>query len=250
MPTRGWTTGGERASHYDPTLSPTHLTGLWQSCPLLEYQFDPSIGVLLDESFVSFNAQATTGDYVSTAATAGTATIGTAEPGVLVLDSGSTTQGQGIQVQRTKAGFVPAAGKDIWFEAKVKAVTSVSLQTLIGLAAADTSLIATNAQSTNNRMGFGSVTGDGVLLFQSDKAGTGTTAAATTLVAGTYQRLGFYYNGTADTLQQYVNGVAVGTALATTHIPKVVVYPSFVAQTNGTTQPLLHVAGYRVFQLR
>ena len=250
MPTRGYTHPNGTVSIYDPVLSPTYLTGLWRDCPLAAYNHDPFIGSYLNETFVSYNAQATTGDYVGTAATAGTAAIGTAEPGVLVLDSGSTTQGQGMQVQRTKAAFVPAANKSIWFEAKVKLVTSLSAQVFVGLAASDTSIIASNAMSTNNRIGWTSVTGDGVLLFDSDKAGTGATSTGTTLVAGTYQYLGFVYDGVADTVQQYVNGVATGSAVATANIPKLVVYPSFVCQTNGTTTPLLHVAGYRVFQLR
>ena len=251
MATRGYTHPGTRVcSNYDPVLSTTYTTGLWRTCPLLEYAHDPFIGSYLNESFTSYNAQATTGDWVGTAATAGTGGIGTAEPGVLVLDSGSTTQGQGFQAQRTKSAFVPAANKSIWFECKVKLVTSLSAQVFIGLAAADTSIIASNAMSTNNRIGWTSVTGDGVLLFDTDKAATGGTSTGTTLVAGTYQYLGFVYDGVADTVQQYVNGVATGTAVATANIPKVVIYPSFVCQTNGSTQPLLHVAGLRVFQLR
>lgn len=251
MPTRGYThPGTRRTSVYDPALSTTYTSGLWRTCPLAEYAHDTFIGSYLNESFVGYNAQATTGDYVATQATAGTATTGTTEPGVLVLDAGSTTQGQGIQIQRTKAAFVPASGKSIWFETKVKLVTSLSAQVFCGLAAADTSIIASNAMSTNNRIGWTSVTGNGVLLFDADKAGTGATSTGTTLVAGTYQYLGFFYDGDADTIQQYVNGVAVGTAVATANIPKLVVYPSFVCQTNGTTQPALHVAGYRCFQLR
>ena len=63
-------------------------------------------------------------------------------------------------------------------------------------------------------------------------------------------RLGFVYDGVADTLQQYINGVATGTAIATTYIPKVVVYPSFVCQSDGTDRPILYVQGFRIFQLR
>lgn len=249
MASRGLNVGG-RTSVYDTTLNPAWQTKLWRTCPLNEWLHDPSIGVYLNEQFADYNAQATTGSWVGTAATAGTAAIGTAEPGVLVLDSASTTQGQGMQVQRTKSAFVPASGKSIWFEAKVKLVTSLSAQVFVGLAAADTSIIASNAMSTNNRIGWTSVTGDGVLLFDTDKAATGGTSTGTTLVAGTYQTLGWYYDGDADTVQQYVNDVAIGSAVATARIPKVVIYPSLVCQTNGTTTPLLHCAGLRVFQLR
>ena len=63
-------------------------------------------------------------------------------------------------------------------------------------------------------------------------------------------RLGFFYDGVADTVQQYIDGVATGSAIATTYIPKAAVYPSFVCQSDGTDRPNLIVKGYRVVQLR
>lgn len=252
MPTRGYTEPGGRCSHYDPSISTTHTTGLWKTCPLLEYSFDPSIGFLLDEGFSSYNAAATTGDYVLTAATSGSAAMSTAYPGTLAIDSGATTSTQGANVQRLKAGFVPAANKSIWAEFRVlfTGVANLNVETFVGLAASDTTIIAASAVAVNNHLGWSSVTDDGVLLFDSDKAGTGTTATGLTIAATTWYRLGFFYDGVADTVQQYVDGVAVGSAVATTYIPKVVVYPSFVCQSGGTDQPVLNVGGYRIFQLR
>jgi hypothetical protein len=252
MATKGLTHGDGRVSVYDPAINSTYVTNLWKNCPLWEYQHDPSIGVLLDERFTGYNAASTTGDYTLTQATAGTAAISTAYPGTLAIDSGSTTATQGANVQRLKSGFIPAANKSIWAEFRVlfTGVGALNVQTFVGLAASDTSIIATSAMSTNNRIGWTSVTDDGVLLFDTDKAGTGATAAATTLAASTWLRLGFFYDGVADTVQQYINGVATGSAVATTYIPKVVVYPSFVCQSGGTDQPVLNVGGYRIFQLR
>lgn len=225
--------------------------GVWFNAPLVEHGFDPSIAVLLDEQWNRYDAAATTGDYTLTQATAGTAAISTTMQGVLSIDSGSTTATQGANVQRLKAGFVPAANKSIWAEFQVKftGVGALNVETFVGLAASDTTVIASSAVSTNNRIGWSSVTDDGVLLFDSDKAGTGTTAAATTIVSDTWVRLGFVYDGAADTLQQYINGVATGSAIATTHIPKVVLYPTFVCQSGGTDQPVLHVRPYRIMQL-
>ena len=252
MPTRGYTGRDGRVGVYDPAINPTHVTGLWRSCPLAEYAHDPMTGVLLNEPFVSYDAAATTGDYTLTQATTGTAAVSTTMPGVLSIDSGSTTVVQGANVQRLKSGFVPAANKSVWFEARVKwtGVAALNVETAVGLFASDTTIIAASAVSTNNRIGWTSVTDDGVLLFNVDKAGTGTTAAATTLVSDTWVRLGFVYDGAADTVQQYIDGVAVGSAIATTYIPKLVVYPSLVCQSGGTDQPVLHVGGYRVFQMR
>lgn len=225
---------------------------LWGDCPLLSYFLDPTIGVLLDESFQSYDATATTGDYVLTQATAGSAAISSTSPGTLSIDSGSTTSTQGANVQRAKSAFIPASGKDIWAEFRVSftGVGALNVETFIGLAEIDTTIIAASAVSTANHIGWQSLTDDGVLLFDCEKASAATTAAATTIVSATVINLGFRYDGTADTIQQYVDGVATGSAIATANIPIVAVYPSFVCQSGGTDQPVLHVHGYRIFQLR
>lgn len=250
MPTRGYHDSSGRVSFYDPALSSVHKSNLWHDCPILESIFDPSIGVLLDEQFQSYDPEATNGEYVLTQATQGTAAISTAAPGVLELDSNSTTATQGATLQRVKSAFVPAAGKTLWFETKIKVVdTYDKAELFIGLSELDTTLIATSANSSANHIGWQCVTDNGVLLFTSEKAGTGTTSAAVTLSEATYVRLGFKVDGVTS-VQQYINGVAVGTAHATANIPIVALYPSFVCQSGGTNDPILHIAGYRVFQLR
>lgn len=254
MPTRGYTEPGGRVSIYDPNLTTGHTTNIWQSCPLQEYLFDPSIGHLCDEQWSSYNAAATTGDYVGTQATAGTAVISTTVGGALLIDSGSTTQHQGFNLQRLKSGFVPAANKSIWAEFKIALTASTppvtKAEIFVGLAASDTTIFSSGAHSTNNRIGWHILTTENLALtFGADKAGTNTTKTGTTLVDATAVRLGFFYDGVADTLQQYINGVATGTAIATTYIPKAIVYPSFVCQTDGTDQPKLTVYPYRIFQL-
>lgn len=253
MPTRGSTDPGtRRVSHYDPVLSPTFATSnLWKTCPMLEYLHDPSIGVLLDEKFTEYDAQATTGDYILTQATAGSAAISTTYPGTLAIDAGAATAAQGANVQRAKSAFIPASGKSIWAEFNVRMTTTVVAELFIGLAALDTTIIAGSAMTTNNRIGWTSVTDNGVLLFDADKAGTALTAiAAATVSTSAWVRLGFVYDGDADTVQQYVNGVATGAVVPTANIPKVAVFPSFVCQGGGTGQPVLNVGGYRIFQLR
>lgn len=250
MGTRGYTDPGtRRVSYYDPSLSAAPT--LWKDCPLQEFHHDPTIGIYLNESFQSYNAAATTGDYLLTTATSGTAAISTTYPGTLALDAGAATAHQGDNLQRLKSAFLPASGKDIWAEFNVRMTTAIVAELFIGLAASDTTIIATGAVSVNNHIGWSSVTNDGVLLFDCDKAGTGATSAATTISTSAWIRLGFKYDGTADTVQQYINGVATGTAVATANIPKAAaIFPSFVCQGGGTGQPVLNVGGYRVFQLR
>lgn len=252
MPTRGYTDPGtRRVSHYDPTLSSGYSANLWNTCPLLEYMFDPMIGVLLDEQWVSYNAAATTGDYVGTQATAGTAAISTAAPGVLEIDCNSTTQGQGFQIQRAKSAFLPAAGKHIWAEFKFKIVdTFDKCQLFVGLSEIDTSIIGSGANSSANHIGWEVATaGAGVMTFAGEKAGARGTKSAATLVEDTYVKVGFYVDGVTG-IQQYINGVATGTTIATANIPVVAIYPSFVCQTDDTNDPIMHLQGYRIFQLR
>lgn len=248
MASKGSTSGG-RVSVYDPSLAA--FNPLWATCPLQEYVHDPAIGFLLDERFHSYDAAATTGDYVLTQATAGSAAISTTMPGVLSIDSGSTTSPQGANVQHNKAAFVPAAGKHIWAEFRVKftGVGALNVEAAIGLFELDTTVIAASAVSTSNGIGWTTVTDDGVLLFNCEKATAATTQAATTIVSDTWVRLGFYVDGVTS-ITQYINGVATGTAVATANIPIVAIYPTFVCQSGGTDQPVLHVGGYRVFQLR
>ena len=249
MPSRGFNQAG-RTSVYDPLVNPTHPTGLWRTCPLAEWLHDPSIGIMLSEDFSSYDAAATDGDYVLTQATAGTGAISTAAPGVLELDCNSTTATQGVTLQRAKAAFVPAAGKDIWFETSIKVVdTFDKCELFAGLSELDTTLLATSANSSANHIGWQCVTDDGVLLFSAEKAGAGATKAAATIAEATYIKLGFRVIGVTE-VEQYINGVLVGTNHATANIPVVAVYPSFVCQTGGTNDPILHIAGYRVFQLR
>jgi hypothetical protein len=252
MPTRGYTDPGtRRVSHYDPTLSANYASNLWKDCPLLEYAFDPSIGTLLDETFQTYNAAATTGDWVLTQATQGTGAISAVDPGTLVLDSNSTTDTQGVQVQRAKSMFIPAAGKDIWMEWECKIGDTPNFcQFFGGLSELDTTIIASSLNSSANHIGFETVSEDGVVIFAGEKAGArGTVAAVHTLVDETWVKLGFKVAGVSS-IQAYVNGSPVGDPLATANVPVVAMYPSFVCQTAGTNDPILHVRSLRIFQLR
>lgn len=252
MPTKGFTTSGERrVSFYDSLLTSDFSTNFWKNAPLLEYLFDPMLGRMLSEDWNNYDPEATVGDYVLTQATAGTGAISTAAGGVLELDCNSTTQGQGVQLQRVKAAFLPAAGKHIWAEFKLKVVdTYDKVQLFCGLSEIDTTLIASGANSSANHIGWEIATaGAGALTFAGEKAGARGTATSVSIAEDTYIKLGFYVNGVTS-IQQYINGVATGSEIATANIPVVALYPSFVCQTDDTNDPILHLQGYRIFQLR
>lgn len=250
MASQGFTYAGQRVSVFDPAINPTHTTGVWKDCPLWEYMCNPSIGIMLDETWQSYDPEATNGDYVLTQATTGAAAISTAEGGVLELDSNSTTQGQGANLQRVKSAFLPAANKNIWAEFEFKVVdTYDKVELFVGLSEVDTTILATQANSSANHIGWQCVTNDGVLLFSSEKAGTGATKAAATIAEATYIRLGFKVVGVTE-IEQYVNGVLTSANHVTANIPIVALYPSFVCQSGGTNDPILHLRNYRIFQLR
>ncbi len=231
----------------DKDVSRTKGLSLWETCPLLAIMADPTLGVIHREDFSRYDA---TDDWTLTQSTTGTAAISTAAPGVLEIDSNSTTVVQGVNLQRLGACFLPAATKHIWFEAEIKVVdTFDDCELFVGLSESDTAIIDTSANASPNHIGWQCVTDDGVLLFTSEKATAGDTSAAVTLTEAGYVKLGFVTDG-ITTVQQYINGVATGTAHATANVPIVALFPSFVCQSGGTADPIMHVKGYQVVQLR
>lgn len=239
-----------------PLIDPTaYRAGLWFNAPLKERLFDQSLAVWLDEQFQNFDTTATTGDWVSTAATTGTAVRDVTQPGSLLLDAGATTAAQGIQVQRLGSPFFPATGKSLWMEWKILLTATTPPVTkaviFVGLANSDTTIFAAGSQTTSDHIGW-RINTAGLLqtTFASAKATVEGTKTGPLLVAATAIRLGAYFDGTADTVQQFVNGVATGTPVATANIPKVVLYPSLACLSDGTDRPKMLVSGCRVIQLR
>ena len=191
-------------------------------------------------------------DYAETNATAGTADIDPAgDNGVLLLDSNSATVTQGIQIQRPAANFVPKAGRTIFFEARVKvADTFDEAQLFIGLGNIETAIIASSTVATTSHIAFTTVTDDGILLSNIEKAGVGDTGTGTTIAEDTWVTLGFKVNGLTD-VTFYVNGAAVYKNTTTTAIPNVALSPSFVCQSGaGATDPIMHLDYWKCAQTR
>lgn len=233
----------------DTIYSPARGSTLWEQAPLLALGLNPTAHVDIFERWNTYDPTATTGDYVLTQATAGTAAISTARGGVLELDSNSTTSTQGATLQRAKAAILPVAGSKIFAEFEVKVVdTFDKVELFVGLSELDTTLIAASANSSANHIGWQCVTDNGVLLFSAEKAGTGATVAAATIAEDTYIKLGFIVDGVTS-IQQYINGVAVSDPHVTANVPIVALYPSFVCQSAGTNDPILHIKPYRVLQV-
>ena len=190
-------------------------------------------------------------DYAFTNATAGTMALDPAAAnGVLLLDSNSTTVTQGAQIQRPAASFLPVAGRTIWFETRLKLVdTYDDCQFFAGLAEIDTTIIGSSAVSTANHIAFTCVTNDGILLSNAEKAGANTTGVGTTLAEDTWVVLGIKVNGLTD-ITYYVDGVAVNKITTVANIPIVAMAPSFVCQTGGTADVIMHIDYWKCQQTR
>lgn len=239
---------------YDEQLNAAFRTGVWADCPLQAIRTDPTVGYEIFEDFTNIDA-ATLAGYTATQATTGTFTLGTAAGGTALADSNSATQHQGINVQKLGPCFLPAANKDIWFEARIKVVdTYDKVQLFVGLADVDGTLSPNgNLDSANSEyIGFGIETGGaGALSFYECKATAELKDVVGAIAEATYIRLGFKVTGTTA-IACYIDGVNTAlTNVVASGIPVTdVLTPSFVCQTDGTNDPILHIDWYRAVQLR
>jgi len=238
---------------------------IWSQSPLTQLSvggLDEGFGIIDD--FLSFQPLAesggaadgsdlaNTGKWVLTKATAGTAALdAAAKGGVLLLDSASTTNNEGAQIQlggqAGASSFIPNANAKIYYEARVKIadIGSTTCQMFAGLAIVDTSVFASAANSTANHIGFEAINTT-AMGFHSEKAGDrASTAAVHTVVDDGYVKLGFVVDGLTK-ITPYVNGVAKDAI--TTYIPIVAMTPSFVCHSSGTTDPIVHIDWVACYQ--
>lgn len=184
-----------------------------------------------------------TAKYTVTQATTGTFALGDGAGGVALLDCDSSTVAQGVNVQQGgTAGewAMPAAGRTIIWSSRLKFVDTASgPEFFIGLHETDTSIIAASALSGDNMVGFSSVTDNKVLLATSEKATVPGTTTGHTMVEDTYALLEFKITG-VTLVEFFVNGTKV-SSLATTYIPIVEMRPSFVCQSDGAVDTIVHI---------
>jgi len=223
---------------------------IWSQSPLTQLSaggIDEGFGIIDD--FLTFDDE---NKWVLTQASAGTAALDVAaKGGVLLLDSASSTNNQGVQIQLGGAAgassFIANANSKIYYEARVKIadIGSTTCQMFAGLAIVDTSVFASAANSTANHIGFEAINTT-AMGIHSEKAGSrSSTAAVHTVADDAYVKLGFVVDGLTK-ITPYVNGVAKDAI--TTNIPIVALTPSFVCHSSGTTDPIVHVDWVACFQ--
>jgi len=236
-------------------LSPT----IWSQAPITEINnggLTEGFGFIDD--FLTFDDASAR--WLLTQATTGTIAMDpAAKGGVVLLDSGGTTNNQGVQMQMGgaigAASFIPSAVSKIYFEARVKIADigtsgSDTGNLLVGLTEVSAAVLSSGANDTANHIAFEHLDDDGAVDFHSEKDGSRDSSTGLhTLVDDDYVKLGFLVNGLTS-ITPYVNGVA--KTAHTTQVPIVAMTPTFVCHSAGTTDPILHVdwvACYQVEQI-
>lgn len=236
----------------------SHLLGGQPAALLLGSNGDV-VPPVLDKyvEFDDFHAFDADDDFVVTNATAGTADVIDGAGGLLQLDAASTTADQGVQVQRKIETFLPAAGKDILFECRLKVTDTIDkAQIFAGLSVLDTSMFASGVPSMSDYIGFvcdatdQAASGGGLYLELNSTAGSEekSSSIVKTLVEDTYVRLGFHLSSNTG-VTPYVDGVA-GTRIAITDCPATALAVSFACLSEGTNDPIMTLDWYYAIQLR
>lgn len=111
------------------------------------------------------------------------------------------------QIQSAEETYKMSAGKQLWFETKIK-ISDASLSAIfVGLATTDTSIIA----GTTDSVGFRKASASTALAALTEDNTTETsTAAVYTVVADTYVTLSFHWDG-VSTVEFFVNRSLVAT---------------------------------------
>lgn len=217
---------------------------IWANCPraqILTGHLDRGWG------FIDDFLELPTGRWTATQASAGTFALDDAKGGVALADCNSTTTTQGINVQRNSTVgemFNCQYGK-VYFEALVKtADVATGPEGFIGLSVIDTTIIATSALSAQS-IGFFTLTDNNVWLSGTKDGSSAATGTGHTFVEDTWVKVGFVVTKD-DKVEFYVDGVLVNTE--TTYIPTTEMTVSFVCQSAGTTDPILHIDWVACFQ--
>jgi hypothetical protein len=220
----------------------------WRDINVERALLDPSYG-----AFYMNDGRAGTGAATSTLTGSGTVNYIAGPSGfgsILEVDSVSTTDGEGVNMQWLGQGFFPTVGNVACAHAKMRfSDIATEPEFLFGWATIDTTVIATDAVSATDWMGLVSLTADGIVLFGSDDGSEdlGTSTIYTMIDAVTVTDGSEWVDfdirwEVGKAFEVYVNGVLADTDdVAITSEPDGFVVPTLVFNTSGTVDPVLHV---------
>lgn len=209
----------ESASVLGVGLSPL----LWADAPKSGAK-DPGLGVDFFDDFMGPQDVTSADGWVITQSNSTGVLVAEVDAagGVLGVSSAGALADDSVNVQLQNCCVKPAAGVNIWFEARIK-VSEADEQWAIGLAGADTSLIAAGIfDDVTDKILFGHHTGtaDKICTINSDGAIEDETADVADIVDDTWVTVGFKMTGITK-IEYYVDGVVVETGVTANTMPNV-----------------------------
>lgn len=184
----------------------TFRAGPWATAPNLENLHDPAVAHAYFNDFTTYASGDWTATVVEAGAGSGAIALADAVGGVLTLTNDDADD-DSYNFQKKGENYKLASGKKLAFEARVKFSDATQSDLVVGLCITDTTLIA----GMTDGVYFAKADGSAAVKFTTEKDSTETnTAAVHTLVADTWTRFGFTWDG-VDTVKGYVDGVLVAT---------------------------------------
>ena len=227
-------------------------SGMWADCPLMGCLPNTASCYEVFDDFFTLDTTATVGDWAAFNVGTGTTTINDdVAGGELAMVCQATTDDACEQLNYVSAPFLLAAGKTLWYEARVKQVGDVQSEVSFGLCALSEDLTAVADVYPQDGISFAHQDASMALALTCSKNGTNTGAVAgvKTMVTGTYATYGLLIDGVTS-VTPYINGTA-GTAATATINDDESMCPYFLVRNgDATTQQKLYVDYVRVVQLR
>lgn len=208
--------------------NPDNIRG-WHN--LLPVGCNPDVVTFMDDfTNTVFNA---TDDWTSVVDASATVTIeADTGNGSVLLTSAATTDNNGASIQGNEV-FLPAAGKVIWFEARIKASSAADHDTFIGLCENFITAPA-NCLAAANRIGFQIDDGSASILCKSEVATVETsTASGVSQVNATFITVGFRVQGLTK-IDFYVNRAKVATHTSVPTTELALAYANVSGSATGT----------------
>lgn len=253
---------------------------IWKLCPWLElppYGFNRD-GITEFDDFGTATAALTNAalSKYKVVGTTGTGVLqATDDGGVISMATGGTANNESMLVYGQTTGglgqIISSSVNSIWFETRVRFSQIASGGYFIGLvkpadAASGLMVNATNviASSSVNCVGFNVANATPTkldIVYTSNAAPTTYKAAAQTLVANTWYKLGIRFNSIKHSqpniVQFFINGLRVlstasvdGVAASASNFPdSIMLTPIWAAKTIDTTNVNVHVDWWRYAQI-
>lgn len=223
---------------------------IWSGAPILDAILNPAAGYYffshLDEGDYTSGA----GLWTLTQRSSGSMANNAAEQGgVMTIDAGAATAGQGVTCQMHSIGVLPAAGRTIRFECRLK-IDEDAGRIAFGLGAVGTTdwvsddSIATNADCAMFFRDGGTGATDWSLQISDGSTAQAVDDAFTASDTG-YETFGFVIVGDGasgtDSITWYRNGATVAFTTDVSDLPDAIMVPTYDVNADGTDQPVMNI---------